>query len=197
MSINEIVFLIGYWGVYFFLHSLLASNGVKNLFINTIPSLNNYYRILYNIISLLGLIFILGYLAITPSSYVINKSEYLQFIGLVLATWGLIVLKLSFKQYSIREFLGLNKLNGTEHSEFASQGILSKVRHPIYSGTILVVSGFFLFNPKLSMGITLGCVVLYILIGIQLEEKKLTKEYGQLYLDYKEKVPMLIPRLIT
>ena len=34
---------------------------------------------------------------------------------------------------------------------------------------------------------------LYILVGIQFEERKLLKEFGQAYADYRRGVPMLIP----
>jgi protein-S-isoprenylcysteine O-methyltransferase Ste14 len=34
---------------------------------------------------------------------------------------------------------------------------------------------------------------LYILAGIQFEERKLLKEFGQVYADYRRKTPMLLP----
>ena len=36
---------------------------------------------------------------------------------------------------------------------------------------------------------------IYVFIGIRIEEGKLIKEYGQDYVDYQQKVPMLIPFL--
>lgn len=158
------------------------------------PGFKRYYRIMYNVISTIGLLYILFYLATTPSEYIFEEQQYLQLSGLALATWGLIFLKQSFKQYSIKEFLGLQQSEHKTGQAFTSAGVLKYVRHPIYTGTILVVGGLFLFNPKMLMLVTLICVVLYILIGVQLEERKLEKEFGQQYLDYKEVVPMLIPR---
>ncbi len=168
---------------------------MKDIVESYYPQIVSYYRITYNLIFSIGLIYILYYLAVTHSGYLFAKNEYLQFLGLVLAAWGLILLRQSFKQYSIREFLGLQQSGHQTGQTFTASGILNYIRHPIYAGILLVVGGFFLFNPKILNLVTLICVIAYILIGIQLEEKKLKGEFGQQYENYKKKVPMLIPRV--
>jgi protein-S-isoprenylcysteine O-methyltransferase Ste14 len=40
-------------------------------------------------------------------------------------------------------------------------------------------------------------ITVYVLFGIRLEEKKLYIEYGESYKEYSQKVPKLIPRIIT
>jgi protein-S-isoprenylcysteine O-methyltransferase Ste14 len=189
---EEVFFVSGYWFIYFLLHSILATNLVKEKIEINWPFIYRYYRIFYNVISMFGLIYILFYLATTPSGFVFAKHEYLQFTGLALSTWGLIILKQSFKHYSIREFLGLQTNQATKNLVIG--GLLNHVRHPLYSGTILIVGGLFLFNPKVLILVTLVCVVIYILIGIQLEERKLENEFGEEYREYKKKVGMLVPR---
>jgi methanethiol S-methyltransferase len=42
----------------------------------------------------------------------------------------------------------------------------------------------------------LACTLVYLVAGIYLEEQKLIKVFGERYLDYRKKVPMLIPRII-
>lgn len=191
---SDILFVAAYWAIYFFVHSLMASFWLKQKVEKAVPALSNSYRIVYNLISTIGLIYILLFLATTYSEFIFSKQEYWQLIGLILATWGLIVLKQSFKQYSIKEFLGLQSSGHQTGQEFTSDGILNYVRHPIYTGTILIVSGSFLFNPKVLMLVTLICVIIYIGIGIQLEERKLEKEFGVYYREYKKRVPMLCPK---
>ena len=82
-----------------------------------------------------------------------------------------------------------------EISELKKDGILGYVRHPIYTGTILVILGFFLFIPNLPTLVSCMCMLLYLPIGIYLEEKKLIALYGSAYLEYRDKVPALFPRL--
>lgn len=185
--------LVGFWTVYFGLHTLLASNSIKGILNESVPAIYKHYRIIYNTISTIGLFGILLFLATTPSELILTPTTLLKFTGLTFASFGVIFLKLAFKQYSIREFLGLKQNDENTH-QLEIGGILKHVRHPIYTGTILIVAGLFLFVPKLLNLVTLGCVVAYILIGIQLEEKKLIKEFGEAYTNYKKKVPMLLPR---
>ena len=75
------------------------------------------------------------------------------------------------------------------------KGILTYVRHPIYSGTILIILGYLLYIPKLSSLIITLVVFIYLAIGIYFEEKKLKSEVGQQYLDYKRNVPSIIPKI--
>jgi len=74
------------------------------------------------------------------------------------------------------------------------KGILSRVRHPLYSATILMVEGFVFFLPNWTSVVMLCCTLAYLAIGIYLEEQKLIKTFGEKYLKYRRKVPMLIPR---
>jgi protein-S-isoprenylcysteine O-methyltransferase Ste14 len=43
--------------------------------------------------------------------------------------------------------------------------------------------------------IVYGALTIYILIGIIFEERKLLREFGQAYVDYKSMTPMLLPGL--
>ena len=79
--------------------------------------------------------------------------------------------------------------------ELKVEGIHHYVRHPLYSGTILFVWGLFFIFPLLTNLIAVILLTLYVLIGIQFEEKKLLMEFGKAYSDYMENVPMLIPEI--
>jgi protein-S-isoprenylcysteine O-methyltransferase Ste14 len=103
-------------------------------------------------------------------------------------------MRLAFRQYSLKKFLGLAKGADDEDEVFSSEGILAVVRHPLYSGTVLIVVGYCLFAPTYANLVTGLMIILYILVGIQLEEKKLFEQYGERYEQYKAEVPMLIPR---
>ena len=75
-----------------------------------------------------------------------------------------------------------------------STGVYSIVRHPQYLGGILAHIGFsFLLSGLYSLVVTpLAIAIIYIISWK--EENELTKEFGQKYVEYRSKVPMLIPK---
>lgn len=73
-------------------------------------------------------------------------------------------------------------------------GLHKLVRHPLYFGTLLFVWGLLVMFPLLSNFIAAIVLTVYVIIGIQLEEKKLLLEYGDEYVEYSKKVPKLIPK---
>ena len=74
-----------------------------------------------------------------------------------------------------------------------NSGIYSKMRHPQYSGILLISFGFLIQWPTL---ITLLLFPFLIVMYYKLakkEEKDIEKKYKKEYLDYKKKVPIFIP----
>lgn len=77
--------------------------------------------------------------------------------------------------------------------KFAQPGPYKRVRHPMYIGWLLMFWG----APTMTvahLAAALGLTA-YILIAIQFEERNLVDEHGDNYINYKKRVPMLIPRL--
>ena len=179
------------WIGYFSLHSLLARSGVKQKVLQQFPSFTSAYRLFYSLVALLGLGGILYYNALISGERWFPSYTLTKFVALMLASWGVIVIRLSFKQYKLKEFLGLKPENAGE--DLQTGGLLSYVRHPMYAGTILVAAGFWLYLPTTANLITSLAIILYILVGIQLEEQDLEEQYGAEYKAYKKRVPMLVP----
>jgi protein-S-isoprenylcysteine O-methyltransferase Ste14 len=92
---------------------------------------------------------------------------------------------------------GLNILT-EKKKEYALMvsGIHQFVRHPLYTGTFLFIWGWLILIPNISVLITDVIITVYTLIGLNFEEKKLEKEFGESYKLYKQKVPALIPKSI-
>lgn len=77
----------------------------------------------------------------------------------------------------------------------AKTGVYSVVRHPQYLGGLLAHVGIsFLLSALYSLLFTPLMVMLIYLISKK-EEEELIKEFGEEFERYKQKVPMLIPRL--
>jgi len=185
------ILLVLAWAIYFFLHSFLVSTKIKNHLID-VGIGKKWQRVFYNLIAIIGLFSIMFFNGTIDSKLLFVKNEVLKVIALIITAIGIIIIRQSFKYYSIKSFLGLEKEDG---KLITNKGILKYVRHPIYSGTILVVLGYFLYDPRVATLITLICIYIYLFIGIKLEENKLLKIYGSAYKKYRKDVPALFPRI--
>ncbi|HRK55116.1 MAG TPA: isoprenylcysteine carboxylmethyltransferase family protein [Cyclobacteriaceae bacterium] len=186
-----IVLLISGWGVYFFLHSLLAANTTKEFFKQFLGKGFRFYRLGYVALSSIGLLFLLFWNASISSEHLIYHEGTARYLSLMFAAFGVIVIKVSFRSYRFSEFVGLS----TQEEPFTTDGILRSVRHPMYSGTILIAIGYWLFDPTVPTTVSVICILIYLPIGIYLEERKLIKQFGDRYVQYKRDVPALIPKL--
>ncbi len=173
------------WIVYFALHSVMAMDELKSKF----PV--RAYRIIYVLISSIGLLALLFYNASIPALKFFVNTGPVRYLSLMLTTFGVMVVQSSFRQYNLRGFLGVVE----EKKELRTDGVLQYVRHPILAGVILIVLGFFFFIPNLPTLISCACIIVYIPIGMHFEEKKLIRLFGDAYREYKKKVPALVPNL--
>lgn len=188
---SEYLLLITWWAIYLFFHSFLAADRVKRNIQNALSISPRIYRFLYSFWSVMGLVYLLYVMASIPPKYLIDGGKYLRYAGLVLTSYGVIVIHRAFKKISIQSFLGLKG----ESTELIVDGMHKHVRHPIYSGIILIQMGLFAFIPTLAVGCANLVIAIYLPIGIYLEEQKLIQIFGQKYLDYRSQVPAIIPRL--
>lgn len=189
----EYVHLTICWISYYLFHSYGASDQLK-IFLRSVNFNLNSWRVIYSILSVAGLLAILLLMATMKDQVLWPQNRMIKLISMILITYGLIVVRLAFKKYSVREFLS-SEDRFVEHPELNVSGIYSKVRHPIYSGTILLFIGMFLFIAKLGTLVALIVTLIYLLIAIPMEEQKLVRKHGEAYLKYKKQVPAILPRL--
>jgi hypothetical protein len=103
------------------------------------------------------------------------------------------------KSYDNDYFLGIKQIkkflyNGEEtlyeKNELSYDGALKYVRHPYYFAGIVFVWCRPLYTKDLVVNIIF---TIYFIIGAINEERKLLKEFGDDYIEYRKKVPMIIP----
>ncbi len=193
---SNISLLILAWALFGLTHSLFANKLVKDKLTEAIPNYKRYYRFSYNIFALISLGGILVFSTLLPTSTLFESSVIWEFIGLMFATYGLLISRIALKSYGIREFLGIDFNDApVSFKKLKRSGLLAYVRHPLYCGTILLFLGVVFYFPTVANLVNFISVFTYILVGIYFEERKLVYEYGEEYKSYKAQVPMLLPSL--
>ena len=182
------------WGV---IHSVTASLEAKGWLRRRLgDGAMRFYRLGYNLFSAISFLPILLLMAILPDRVLYNIPApwvYLSMGGQIVAV---ALLVLGVLQTDTLSFVGLRQLfEKTERtSHLVTHGLYHWVRHPLYSAGIL----FIWLTPVMSQNslIVFIAITVYILVGAFFEERKLEREFGAAYLEYKAETPMLIPGLV-
>lgn len=187
---NELRLLIG-WSIYFLLHSLLAANTVKAFFARQFNIESpRVYRIGYNLFGTAGLL-VLGYFQFIISSDILfNPDLVSNSLAFCLMTAGIAVMVIAIKNYDWKGFSGIS-----EETNYipVTAGMNKYIRHPLYSGTMLFVIGFFIWQPFLKNLLLMILMWVYLVIGMMVEERKLVQQYGEYYKNYQKRVKKIIP----
>ena len=189
---NLLLLLFG-WLLYFYLHSLLAATSVKQFLIPYFSiSSARVYRIGYNIIGLTGIVVLLYLQFITPSALLFMPVSTSFYMALLLMIAGFVIMLFAIKNYDWKSFVGIT---AEQSYSLVIAGMNKYVRHPLYSGTMLFVTGYFLWQPYVKNLLLLVMMMIYLVVGIWYEEKKLVKVYGEAYKKYQRTVKKMIPFL--
>ncbi|MFN2236162.1 MAG: methyltransferase family protein [Anaerolineales bacterium] len=181
--------------VYAGVHSLLAYSGAK-LWIRQRygPGIEQWYRLAYNVFAVLSGLPILVLLYLLPDQplYQIPFPWILltalgQLVGVVIIVVGIL-------QTDVWHFIGLRQIiqsDNHQKPEMVSRGLYSWVRHPLYTGGLLLIW----LVPTMTLNLLTVFVLLtiYLVLGAKLEEKRLVEEFGDEYRAYQARVPMLLP----
>lgn len=189
--------LAAVWIIWCALHSLLISRAAHKVAENLLGAHFPLYRLYYVCFSLISLVPVLWYQFSLPSQIVIENIWPWKIGQAALLIYAGFMFYAGARVYDMGYFLGLSQWRNLRKQKksgslpFHSHGILAYVRHPWYSGGIALLWGFgsctdvYLLTRTILTG--------YILLGTVLEESRLKKELGKLYIEYCRKVPMLIP----
>jgi protein-S-isoprenylcysteine O-methyltransferase Ste14 len=186
--------LILLWVLFYFFHSLFASLNIKRKFKALMGKYYIWYRLLYSISATVHFLLIYVYSATLIEPLMLNQSPFLTYIGYMFAGLGTIILVKSFKHFNNLKFVGLTLHDDLKEKEqLIIKGIHEYIRHPIYTGLILIFLGYYFYQPSPSSLVHFIMLLAYLPIGIYFEEKKLIYSYGDNYRRYKKSVSALIP----
>lgn len=181
-----------HWLSYCLFHSILADNNVKNFFLKFFKITLTSYRLIYNIIAFLWLMVVLYIHVAMKSKVLFYTNSYTNVAAAIGVLGGAgIMLACIVKYFS--QLSGLKDPALTD--KLQTQGLHQWVRHPLYFGTFVFITGLLLFFPLLKNLIAVLVIIIYTLAGTLLEEKKLVIQFGEDYIKYKKKVPMILPRV--
>jgi methanethiol S-methyltransferase len=98
-----------------------------------------------------------------------------------------------FELFGVRQVIDALRGTAKRSQGFKTPLLYRLVRHPLMSGLLLA----FWATPHMTAGHLLFAVLstAYVLFGVRLEENDLITEFGESYERYRQRVPMLMPRL--
>jgi len=196
----DVIIIVILFALFGYIHSLVASEKVKNQFKKIFGELIAFYRILYNVFAVLSFYLIYEF---SPKPHVIiydlqNPFDLIILIPQFLSLAGIIW---AFKYICFKEFLGLDQIKRFIEKRYITEldeeftlrieGPYRYSRHPIYFFSIT----FLMFRPTMDLFYLTFflCVVAYFYIGSYYEEKKLVRQFGKVYENYRKEVPRIFP----
>jgi protein-S-isoprenylcysteine O-methyltransferase Ste14 len=194
----EYVFTASLWIGYCALHSYLISTGFTNLMIRLLRDYYAFYRLFYILISLVLLIPLLNYSGQADTRTIITYAYPWSVVWQALIAGSLTMFFYAFffsydslSFFGIRQIMSLKKGKKTgSATDIKINGLLGMTRHPMYFALIIYV---WCQTFRVTDVVVNAILTIYIIIGTKLEEKKLVLEFGDAYIKYQHKVPMLIP----
>ncbi len=193
INVLTLVVSILLWGA---VHSILASVWFKAwLRRKAGEKIMRFYRLAYNLVSLLTFLPVLWLAATLPDQtlYIIPWP----WVALTTAgqLFAAILLGVGVFQTGVLDFTGLSALLSSrppEPERLVTNGLYRWVRHPLYTAGLL----FIWLTPVMTINLLTmyAAATVYIILGAYYEERKLLQVFGAEYARYQASTPMLLPR---
>jgi protein-S-isoprenylcysteine O-methyltransferase Ste14 len=184
--------IIALWGV---IHSLLASLGFKNFLRRALgDGFMKFYRLLYNILAVISITPVLYLMVSLPDKILYQVPVPWKYLMLAGQGISALLLLVAVLQTDVLSFAGLRQLIEEDKAgNLITTGLYRFVRHPLYTFSLLILW----FSPSMTVNslMVYAALTFYVFIGIIFEERKLLREFGRKYADYKSTTPMLLPGL--
>lgn len=197
LTVAAVVINIALLALFAVQHSVMARAAFKRRWTRIVPpsSERSTYVLATNICLV---VLIAGWRPITHDVWRVAAQPWRALlVAAALAGWAIVFLSTflidHFDLFGLRQvFARLRRQPPTEHA-FATPLFYRAVRHPLYLGFLIA----FWTTPRMTVGHLLFAVAMtgYILLAVRFEERDLIGAFGQQYVDYRRRVPMLIPGL--
>ena len=193
MNIVWLTLAVLVWGL---VHSILASPGSKDWAQRMFgAAATRFYRFAYNAFSVISFVPVLWLMAVLPDQMLYQISAPWKYLFMAGQFAAAVFLVIGVLQTDTLSFVGLRQLfEGQERaSHLITHGLYRWVRHPLYTAGLL----FIWLTPSVSQNsiVVFIAATIYIIVGAIFEERKLEREFGTAYAEYKAVTPMLIPGL--
>ena len=190
--------ILAAWGIYGLLHSWLASLPVKGWVQRRLGSgVYAWYRLFFNIVGGLTFLPILALVGILPDQPLYRIPFPWNLLAVLVQLAGAAIVATGVLQTGLLAFLGLDGfITGRAPGQpprLVTGGLYCYLRHPLYAGGLLFLWALPVMTANL-LAFNIGAS-LYLIIGALFEERKLLREYGTEYAEYRQRTPMLIPGL--
>lgn len=191
-NMSWLILAIAAWGV---VHSITASFGFKEFLRRTLGNgFMKLYRLLYNLFSVLTFAPILYLMVALPNQDFYQVPSPWSYVMLAGQGFSVALLFVAVLQTDTLSFVGLRQLFEEERQgKLVTKGFYRFMRHPLYTFALL----FLWLSPSVTVNsfVVYLALTIYIIVGAYFEERKLLREFGQEYADYRSVTPMLIPGL--
>jgi methanethiol S-methyltransferase len=191
------LFIALLWILWCALHSILITKTVTDYARKKLGYQYRFYRLFFNTISLITLAPLLHYSVSYKGPLVFQWEGSLLIVKYLLLVTSIFLFVAGARHYSMSQFIGIHqiKTGKTDHTlselgTFDTSGILSVIRHPWYTGGIIILWSSDMYLSTLLNNIVVSA---YFIVGSYLEERKLLRDFGDKYREYQKNVSMLVP----
>jgi protein-S-isoprenylcysteine O-methyltransferase Ste14 len=187
-----LILAVALWGG---VHSLMASLGFKETLGRIFGAgFMKFYRLLYNIFSVISITPVLFLMLSLPDRELYRIPVPWNYLMLTGRGVSAVLLLAALLQTDTLSFVGLRQLLDEEKSgSLVKTGFYRLVWHPLYTFGLLVLW----LSPGMTDNqfVVYASLTIYILVGAYFEERKLLREFGREYAEYRSVTPMILPRL--